>query len=281
MITIFSTPRPFINEFKDIQENAINSFSSNPGVEIILFDDEESTTSKIYSSNNNINVITNIEYNANRTPKLLSVFNYIKSNAKFDVVVHINSDILISENFSEKIVKIFRMANADNVFASGRRYNVDLSSIQNIKYKNILDSIDGVPILHGKSGLDYWAMNKSSMVEIPDFNCGRPGIDSFLCYESVMQDYATIDCTDFIKIYHQNHPYPSKKKAFFALECKENIALAGGYRNMMSMRNFKFRLDGSGNYRYSAVLNFTYALLKSKLLLFVLGIYREFKNGKF
>ena len=93
MITIFSTPRPFINEFKDIQENAINSFSSNPGVEIILFDDEESTTSKIYSSNNKINVITNIEYNANRTPKLLSVFNYIKSNAKFDVVVHINSDI--------------------------------------------------------------------------------------------------------------------------------------------------------------------------------------------
>lgn len=281
MITIFSTPRPFYDEFRSIQINSINSFLSNIGAEVILFDDEDLTTSKLYSNNKNVKVVSDIEYNINNTPKLKSIFEYIKLKARFDIVVHINTDILIGGQFSDNIVKIFDNLGSNNVFVSGRRYNINLKNIKNVNFSNVHDSIDGVPYLHGKSGLDYWAMNRSSIIDIPNFNCGRPGIDSFLCYKSVISGYTTLEATNFIKIYHQNHPYPSKKKLYFSNECIENIDLAGGYKNMMSMRNFKYSIDSFGNPIQSISKKIIYIILKAKLIIIILGIYRSVKNAKF
>lgn len=279
MITIFSTPRPFYDEFRSIQINSINSFISNIGAEIILFDDEDLTTSKIYSNNQNVKVVGDIEYNINNTPKLRSIFEYIKLNARFDIVVHINTDILISDKFSENIVKLFNNLSSNNVFISGRRHNINMNNIENVHFNNVYNSIDGNPYLHGKSGLDYWAMYRSSIIEIPNFNCGRPGIDSFLCYKSVISGYTTLDATNFIKIYHQNHPYPSKKKLYFNNECLENISLAGGYKNMMSMRNFEYSADSFGNPIQLFSDKIIYIILKTKLIIFILGIYRSLKNA--
>ena len=106
MITIFCTPKNFEGIFDIIQKNAIRSWRYlSEDLEIIIFG--KSKGSKEISNEIKGVYHPDVETSKNGVPLLSSMFQKANEIASFDVLLFINSDIILPMNF----VEVFKKAN--------------------------------------------------------------------------------------------------------------------------------------------------------------------------
>lgn len=250
MITFFSTPRPFRGPFDTIQRNAIKSWIKVfSGCEIILFEDEEKTTCAV-ARELGIKCITNIERDEFGTSLLSDVFKKVKEAAKFKIIVHVNSDIILMDDFLRAIAQVLDILKDRPFFMSGRRWDLDIKEPIDFDKNNWQEELKEIAKNKGKmcalSGMDYWILPLDFPFEIPPFIIGRPGMDSWLVYKSRYVGIPVIDSTAVVNAIHQNHNYPNAKKDFFEIEKSRNIKIAGGLMNMFTLREANFILTNRG-----------------------------------
>ena len=250
MITIFTTPRPFKGYFDTIQRNAIKSWLKlGKEVKIILFEDEEGTTSAV-AKELGIKCITDVKTNEFGTALLNDIFNKVKKESGSDIIVHVNTDIILMPDFLSAIKKAEELVGEGPFFMSGRRWDLDLNEEINYENKNwerdLRNKIRQGGKLHGLSGMDYWVFSADDSYMPPPFAIGRPGMDSWLVYKFRSMHAPVIDSTEMVTIIHHNHNYPSKKKPFYNIERARNLELAGGFMNTMTLREANFILTKDG-----------------------------------
>lgn len=250
-ITLFSTPRPFKGPFDIIQRNSIKSWiKACPECEIILFEDEEKTTCKV-AEELGIKCITGVECNEFGTPILSDVYKKAKEVAKSEVIVHINTDIILTESFQNTIIKVLDIMKGKPFFMSGRRWDLDINEEIDFNQTDWQDKIvkkaKNEGKLHGFAGMDYWILPINFPFEIPSFVIARPGMDSWLVYKSKSLKMPVIDATAMIDIVHHNHNYPKKKSSHYEIERSRNIKLAGGLINAFTLREADWVLDSEGH----------------------------------
>lgn len=82
------------------------------------------------------------------------------------------------------------------------------------------------------------------------FAVGRPGWDAWLIYDMRSKRIPVIDATRAITIIHQNHDFLHSqyriKNYISGPEYKKNIELAGGLKNMLTLRDANFIIDKNG-----------------------------------
>jgi len=250
MITIFTNPRPFRDHFDIIQRNAIKSWLKfSPRCQIILFNDEENTTSKV-AKEFGLKCISDVAANEFGTFLLDDVFAKVKKAAKFEILAQVNTDIILMNNFMEAIAKVKRLMRTRPFFMTGRRWDLDLGSqvqFDEADWKQKLhERIAKEGKLHSWSGMDYWIFPRNFPINLPPFVVGRPGMDSWLVYKARSLKIPVIDATKVVTVVHQNHNYPQKNKKFFEIERKRNFKLAGGSFNMMNLRDANWILTSEG-----------------------------------
>jgi hypothetical protein len=252
MITIFTNPRPFSGPFDRIQRNAILSWLAlKPECEIILFEDEEKTSSRVAEELGLI-CIRDVRCDEFGTPLLDDVFEKVKKIAKNEIIVQVNTDIILMNDFVEAVDGVKKIMGGKPFFMSGRRHNLDFEEKINFNDKNWQNDLRKIISergkLHRASAMDYWMFRRDFNLNPPPFIIGRPGMDSWLIFRSRQMKIPVIDATEVISIIHQNHNYPSKKKHFFDIEKKRNIELAGGLSCACTLldANFILTKDGLG-----------------------------------
>jgi hypothetical protein len=251
MITIFSTPRPFKGEFDRIQRNAIQSWKLlGRDCQIILINDECNTTEAV-AKELGAEFIKEFKCNEYGTPLLDDVFSQVRSRARYDVLAHVNTDILLFPDFVDTICRYVARNQNREFLLLGRRWNLEVTEKINFDrndWSNALLSrakTDG--FLHSLNGMDYWVFPKAANIYPPPFCVGRPGMDSWLVFYSKLHGIPVLDATDSIMIIHQQHDYPMKRVPYFEIECDRNVKIAGGRANMLSMREADWLLTASGN----------------------------------
>jgi len=250
MITIFSNPRPFHGIFDVIQRNAIKSWLKlQPECEIILFEDEEKTTSKV-AEEFGVQCITDVKLNEFGTPLINDVFDKVKKVAKNRIIVQVNADIILMSDFLKTIELVADKIKNKPFFMSGRRWDLDIKETINFEEREwefkLRELIKKEGKLHGFSGMDYWVISSNFPFEIPPFVIGRPGIDSWLIFKSRSCKMPVIDSTELVTIIHQNHNYPKKKNPFFSIEKQRNLDLAGGFTHMGTLRDANWLFTAKG-----------------------------------
>jgi len=250
MITIFTNPRPFVGPFDIIQKNAIKSWLKlSPKCEIILFEDEEQTTSKV-AKEFGIKCITDVACDEFGTPLLNDVFGRVRKMAKYNIFAQVNTDIILMNDFLGAIKRVKELMSGKPFFMSGRRWNIDLNdeiNFEGVDYEQKLRNlIKEKGKLHGLSGMDYWVLPNNFLFEIPPFVIGRPGMDSWLVYKARSLKMPVIDATEMVNIIHQNHNYPRKKSSFFEIEKQRNLELAGGFSKGGTLRDADWLLTKEG-----------------------------------
>jgi len=250
MLTIFTNTRPFQGPFDLIQRNAIKSWLAlRPQPEIILFEDEEKTTSKI-AKEFNLKLITDCAHNEFGTSLLNDVFNKVRSMASNRIIAQVNADIILMSDFMQAIKLVDKFLKDKKFFMIGRRWDLDLNqeiNFQDSSWENKLkEKVLKEGKRHGLSGLDYWVFPKEFDFNPPGFNIGRPGMDSWLIYRARSLKVPVIDATNLVNIIHQNHNYPKKKDPSFNVEKDRNLKLAGGYLNMLTLRDADYVLTSDG-----------------------------------
>lgn len=242
MISIFSIPKPFEGQIDIIQKNAIKSWLKLlPKCEIILFGDDKGVAEVVREFN--ILNIPNIKKNEFGTPLIGSAFKIAKEESKNNILVYVNSDIILTSDFLKAVEAI----NLDKFLISGRRWDLDIKNLINFDSysweKDLLENIKNRGALHGFSGMDYFIFPKNLSFNLPDFAVGRPGWDSWFIYNAKFLKIPVIDATSVITTIHQNHKsiYDDKKE-----ENDLNFDLANSGLDMCTLREADFILTKQG-----------------------------------
>jgi len=242
MITIFTIPKPFQGHINIIQRNAIQSWLQlQPRCEVILFGNDKGVaeTAKEFG----VKYIPEIKKNEFNTPLLDSAFNLAQKLARNDILVYINADIILMSDFIPAIQQVrFPL-----FLINGRRWDLDIKEEINFNdpdwEKKLREEIFKKGKLHGFSGIDYFVFPRNLFHDFPPFAVGRPGWDNWLLFYLKKRKIPIIDATPAITVIHQSHPskYRARDK-----ESQENIKLAGGLTNMITLRESDWILTKEG-----------------------------------
>jgi hypothetical protein len=262
MLTIFTIPKPFKDDIKTIQRNAIGSWVKlHPTCEIILFGDEDGVaeTADLF----NLKHVSEIVRNEYGTPLLHNVFNGAQEVAKYDTLMFCNADMI----FTDDLIGAINNLPKTEFLACGRRWDANITEEIDYSDAHWMDKIlklkKSSGILHGFAGLDYFIFKKKT-IDMRPFAIGRPGWDNWLIYDVRSRGIPVIDTTAVITAIHQNHDYShskfGEKKRVGGPEYDGNIKIAGGLTNMLSLRDADWVLTKDGLNRPSFPRR-TYSLL--------------------
>lgn len=248
MITLFTIPKAFQGHNRIIQRNALQScLKLRPKCEIILFGDDDGVAESAHELG--IKHIPVVEKNEFGTPLLSSAFSAAQKMARNEILVYMNADIIFLHDLTETV----KMIDQKQFLICGRRWDVDITQeldfSDNKWAEELLFRLKSEGNLHGPSGIDYFIFRRNS-VEMPPFAVGRPGWDCWLIFEMRKRGVAVIDSTETITVIHQNHDYSHSKfgeaKRVGGPEFNQNIRLAGGYKNLFTLRDADWVLTKNG-----------------------------------
>lgn len=233
MLTIFTTCKPFIGEFKIIQTNAIKSWTKlGNNVEIILFGDEDGVES--ISKELKIKHIGKIKRNRFGTPYLNYMFEEITKIAQSDILCYVNADIILLPGFIETIDFVKKVAK--KFLIVGRRREVEIKEFIDYSNPQWHINLKKYTTEHGKLGfggaIDYFIFTKDLYKNIPPFLVGRLWWDTYLVASVLLKTLHIFDATEAIFAIHQNHSYKHHPQSHYGVwegeEAQYNLKL---YKN--------------------------------------------------
>ncbi len=251
MLTVFTIPKSFKGHVGTIQRNAIRSWLAlRPKCKVILFGDDEGVAE--VAAEFGIRHIPEIEKTELGTPLLSSAFEIAKKEAKSKILVYTNSDIILLNDFTEAIQKIKKSL----FLMSGQRWNINLKEEINFDKsdweKKLRECINDYSELHGPLGMDYcvFPRNLPDTLQMPGFAVGRAGWDNWVIYRVRSLGIPVIDATEVTTVIHQNHDYShspyGRKEKVTGPEVQRTLKLAGGFVNMLTLRDADWVLTSEG-----------------------------------
>jgi len=284
MITIFTIAnKPFEGHTKIIVSNALKSWTKfYPKCEIILFSEKKELLD--FASSLGIKCFSEMKKNDFGTPFLSYVFKKSRETASNQILAYVNSDIILTSSFTKAIQKI----NNPVFLLNGRRWDLDIKEEINFENtdweKELMEEVKKNGKLHSYSGIDYFIFPKSLPIELPDFAVGIVGWDNWLIFKAKSLKIPIIDCTESINIIHQNHNYSysafanEKRKRVEGPEMEKNIKLAGGFVNMLTIREADWILTEQGLKKPSFSRNIFSKLSSFYLFRCLLYLKRKIQN---
>ena len=208
MITIFATPKNFKGIFNIIQNNALNSWRAlSPEIQIIIFGDSKGSEEAADEINGEY--IPDVRSSPRGVPYLSDLFYQAEKISKYPILVFINADIILPENFLAPIPIIERRFK--KFLMVGHRWNINLMDIVNFNDQKESEifwkDAQKKSIKHACTGIDYFVFRKNSFTNLPDFAIGRPGFDNWILWNARRHFIPLIDVSNEVMALHQNHDY--------------------------------------------------------------------------
>jgi len=241
MLTIFATPKPFVDDhIRIIQRNAIRSWLRlTPRPDIILFGDEAGTAE--ICAEFSLRHVPVVERNEFGTPLLNDIFAKAEVLAATDILCYCNADIILMDDFMPCVAAV---RDAKRRFLmGGRPWNLDITQELDCSgpwASALRNRASREGALRGEHSCDYFVFTRGLWGQLPPFAIGRSYFDNALLYRARRSGAPLIDVTGAVVAVHQNHSYPAHLGADNYLENAEaqrNVALAGWSANLRTWRN--------------------------------------------
>ena len=207
MITLFSTPKPFVGHINVIQRNAISSWRRlHADVEIILVGDDAGTAE--VCAEFGIRHIASVKRNRYGTKYLADIYERAQAAARHDVLCHVNCDIILKADFLRAVERV--AAERKRFLMAGRRWDVDLSSAIDFSSGDWEARVDRLAVETDRQRppqwIDYFVFSRGLYDrQIPEFVVGRPGWDNWLLWYPLSIGVPVVDASRVVRAVHQNH----------------------------------------------------------------------------
>jgi hypothetical protein len=231
MLTIFSTPKPFVGHIDVIQRNAIQSWQRlHSEVEVILVGDDEGTAEVCKELG--IAHIKDVARNEHGTKYLASVYYQAEERAKHRTLCHVNCDIVLMSDFWRAVQSILEFG--DKFLMAGRRWDVDVTRALNFDNPNWETELRRLALNTNRQRqpqwIDYFVFRKGLYRgKLPDFFIGRPGWDNWLLWYPQSVGVPVVDASKVVFAIHQNHDYSyhpdGEEGVWQGAEAQHNYAL--------------------------------------------------------
>ncbi len=214
MLTIFSTPKPFIGHAGVIQRNALRSWTLlHRDVEVILFGDEDGAAEVCREFGIRHEAI--VRRNESGTKYLNYMFERAREISRHKFLCYANCDIMLTPNLCEAL-KV--ASEAHNEFLMiGRRWDTEITEPWDFQQPGWHQQLRLLALLKGKrngpSWVDYFCFSRDLFRgEMPPFLIGRHGWDPWLTWFARNRGVPLIDASRAVVAVHQNHDYAYLKR---------------------------------------------------------------------
>jgi len=209
MLTVFSTPKPFIGHSSIIQRNALKSWTLlHPDVEVILFGDEEGAVEACRDLG--IRHEPQVRRNEHGTKYLNYLFDRARDMSRHEFLCYANCDIMLTGEFLEGLKLVSKTYS--QFLMIGRRWDTDITEPWDFSQPDWAQRLRALALLKGKqngpSWVDYFCFSRDLYYgKIPPFLIGRNGWDPWLTWYACKSKAHLIDASQKVIAVHQNHDY--------------------------------------------------------------------------
>jgi len=254
MLTLFTTPKPFVGHVAVIQRNALQSWKSlHPHVEVILFGNEEGAAAVCRELG--IRHVPEVRRNGYGTKYLASIFDQAQEMAAHDVLCYANCDILLMGDFRRAVEAVSSIQK--NFLLAGRRWDVDIQAPLDFQRAGWEDAVRHLALQTNRQRpaqwIDYFVFSKGLYYQkAPEFVIGRPGWDNWLIWFALSSRAAVVDLSSDVCAVHQNHDYSyhadGERGVWQGEEAQENYRLLENGRKFRTLKSAVYVLQ-SGRLR--------------------------------
>lgn len=250
-ITFITAFRKFRPPFDKIQHSALYSWRYN-GIRVIA-PTNEIGIKEACAGYDNILLINDVKRGrelgfSTQSPIVPDLIAKALPVAPTTMVAYINSDVIITENFVDKIQKMVDKYGYD-VYAVGSRFEIDLKEYVNTpeSYKKVLEQ-EREPYDDSTSS-DIFIASKFTwrkiIHEMPEYILGRWGWDNYLHMMAEIHKLKKKNCSDVMPILHCKHTFhhifaQEKKHEKEAPSSIHNLALWEKTREIYGTTRVKF-----------------------------------------
>lgn len=208
MITIFTTPKPFVDNIAIIQKNAIRSWRAlSPDIQIVIFGNSQEVGA--VANETNALCVPTASSNHFGTPYINHMFTTVEGLSKLDIFCFINADIILPNSFLQVVDHVSNLFKRYLVIGMRRdldwEHEIDFLSEEGeiAFWKFALQNSQA----HDVAGMDYFIYPRGIWKAIPNLLAGRAGFDNWLIWRARRSLIPVIDASAAVFAVHQNHDY--------------------------------------------------------------------------
>jgi len=203
-MSIFTTCKPFCGQTREIQENAIKSWTLlQPRPEIIILGNDDGTAE--IAARLGICHEPDLELFTN-PPRVDVIFDAGERTAKNRLLAYINADIILGQRFMLAAQAANRAFDNDPFLMTGLRW--DLMDWQGLDiggpdwWEKLEARLMQSGQFHTCTGADYFVFRRGLWPEIPDFYIGHSAWDNWLIMDVVRRGLPVVNATQFVWAVH-------------------------------------------------------------------------------
>ena len=251
MITLFSTPKPFLGHIGMIQRNALQSWKLlHPDVEIILFGDDEGTAE--ICAELGLRHAPQVERTPLGTKRLNSIFPRAQEIARHDVLCYANCDIVFTSDFAAALERV--AGTLENFLMVGRRWDLDVSKPIDFSAvdwaANLVAQAQSEGFQRLYYNIDYFAFRRGLYENVPPLGIGRLWWDQWLVWQASEKGVPVVDVSDEVCAVHQNHDYSYHPQGLSGVwhdeASQQNFQMAGRWGHLHTIEDATLRLAPQG-----------------------------------
>jgi hypothetical protein len=241
MLTIFSTPKPFVGHSNIIQRNAIKSWTLlHPDIEIILFGDEEGAAD--VCSEFGIRHEPEVLRNEHGMKVLSSLFERAQHVARYKYLCYCNCDIMLTSDFRRAYHRVVSWKT--RFLLVGQRWDISLAEPWDFETadweQRLMRLVERSGEQRSPDWIDYFLFPRGLYTDIPPLVIGRVHWDQWLIWKARSVNAAVVNASAVMKAVHQNHDYgyhPAGAQGVWSDEqAVRNYQVAGGDGHLYSMK---------------------------------------------
>ena len=254
MLTLFSTPKPFVGHIAVIQRNALRSWKLlHPDVEIILFGDD--LGAREAAQELGIRHEPEVRKGEHGTKYLDYLFQRAQQVARHDLLCYVNCDILLTDRFLASVA--ISSHRGVPFLMVGRRWDIDITDPLDFSHEHWQDQLMASVAERGRSRppwyIDYFVFKRGLYQNLLPLVIGRVNWDNWLIWKASSVGAIVVDASPFFRAVHQNHDYsyhPQGEKGIWndSLAAR-NRDLAGGKQHLWTIENATHEIMASGKLR--------------------------------
>jgi hypothetical protein len=205
MLTVFTTPKPFVGHIDIIQRNALESWRVQfPDMPILMIGSE--TGAAQVADELGITFVPTVERHLG-IPFLSSLFNAALTYSSSNILAFVNTDIILPRGLIEGAEYAYKTHR--NFMIIGQRHDIAVTQLIDFKTDWRAELLALTRSLHPVTGIDYFIFNKElwdDLPEMPPYVVAGTSYDNHLVW-AASQVGTLIDATDSFLVLHQNHAY--------------------------------------------------------------------------
>jgi hypothetical protein len=236
MVTFFSIAKPFRDQIRTIQRNAIASWLGVcPGAEVVLYGDDYGTLDAC--SEFRIRYGGPIGRSEFGRHLVSDAFRRIAKDGARDILAYINCDIIVLDDFRQMLGALAR-AGLREYLLSARRHCLSVEHALPLAHaaerRTLRAEVSARARLDGPSAMDCFVFPRTLEFDLPPFSVGEIAWDNWMVYSARSRRIPVIDATPDCMLIHQDHApaFPGRSP-----DADRNLSLAGGLAKLGTLRD--------------------------------------------